>query len=97
MDVRDVKVKGVTPIEFSEEIGYYKLGMIVHDPIEDKLIGGRVYNKKKQQLEYIDVGCELKVEIKPNKAGNTIHVLENNGAAKNQTSNKVVNSIEDPF
>lgn len=97
MDIRDVKVKGITPIEFSEEIGYYKLGMIVHDPIEDKLIGGRVYNKKKQQLEYIDVGCELKVEIKPNKAGNTIHVLENNGAPKNQTSNKVVNSIEDPF
>jgi hypothetical protein len=97
MDIRDVKVKGLTPIEFSDEIGYYKLGVIVHDPIEDKLIGGRVYNKKKQQLEYIEVGCELKIEVRPNKAGNTIHVLENIGVAENQISNKVVNSIEDPF
>lgn len=89
-----LEVKSLTPVHFSEDLGYWKLGVIGYDKDSDMLIGGMVYDKDRDSLGYVEAGDTIDVEIKETRAGNTFKILI---YPVKQKQNKIVNSIEDPF
>ena len=89
-----IEVKSLTPVHFSEDIGYWKLGVIGYSQEKDTLIGGMVYEKDENLLGYVSAGDIIDVEIKETRSGNTFKI---NIYPVKQKKNKIVNNIEDPF